>query len=489
MKISLINPPFLFPRKEEFIFSQCIGLRSLSSYLKMNGDHDVHFVDALMEGFYNVRPYANGYIVGLDFEDLIARIPAETDLIGVSAPFSQLAPVVHDIVGLAKTRFPDALVAMGGVYPSTQPQLALTSEADFIVVGEGESVLLEIAGGKNPKEIDGVYTHDSIHNEWFPPTRLIDDLDSLPFPDYSIPSMERYFKISPRKEKGRTACLFTSRGCPFDCEFCSIHPVYGKKYRFRSAGNVLEEIRYLVKQYGIRSLEIEDDNFTLKKSRTVDILEGLIHMNEKGAGLNWRTPNGVRIDTLNQEIIELIVRSNCTEIVLALEHGDPEMLRIMNKQLDLDKAFHVIEQLIRYRIPKIGLFVIVGYPGENQERFTRGLSYLQRIRSLGDNIYICANIAQPYPGTKLLARCRREGYITDQHFDNFLVRKDLMSTTHTVWITTPDFDTQEVLHRKDLLERCFDHTAKWRRVVKKLLPSQAVNVVRSIRSSLSSGWF
>lgn len=212
-------------------------------------------------------------------------------------------------------------------------------------------------------------------------------------------------------------------------------------------------------------------------------------MNEEGAGLNWRTPNGVRIDTLNQEIIELIVKSNCTEIVLALEHGDPEMLQIMNKQLDLDKAFSVIEQLIRYRIPKIGLFVIVGYPEETSERFLKGLNYLRKVRGLGGNTWISVNIAQPYPGTKLLARCRREGYITDQHFDNFLVRKDLMSTTHTVWITTPDFDTQEVLRRKDLLETCFDHTAKWRTVVKKLLPSQAVTVVRSIRSSLSSGWF
>jgi anaerobic magnesium-protoporphyrin IX monomethyl ester cyclase len=489
MKISLINPPFLFPRKEEFIFSQCIGLRSLSSYLKTKGNYDVHFIDALKEGFSNIRPYANGYIVGLDFEDLIARIPAGTDLIGVSAPFSQLAPVVHEIVGLAKRRFPDALVAMGGVYPSTQPQLALTSEADFIVVGEGESALLEIAGGKDPKEIDGVYIHESNRNEWFPPARLIDDLDSLPFPDYSIPSMDRYFKISPRKEKGRVASLFTSRGCPFDCEFCSIHPVYGKKYRFRSAGNVLEEIRYLVKRYGIRSLEIEDDNFTLKRSRTAEILEGIVHVNEEGAGLNWRTPNGVRIDTLDQEIIELIVKSNCTEIVLALEHGDPEMLQIMNKQLDLDKAFSVIEQLIRYRIPKIGLFVIVGYPEETSERFLKGLNYLKKVRGLGGNIWISVNIAQPYPGTKLLTRCWREGYITDKHFDNFLVRKDLMSTTHTVWITTPDFDAQKVLRRKDLLEECFDHTAKWRTVVKKLLPPKAVNMVRSIRSSLSSGWF
>ena len=137
MKLALINPPFLFPSKREIVFSQCLGLRSLSSYLKDNGDHTIHFIDALMLGFANVKPYANGYIVGLELDDIIYRIPQDTELIGVSAPFSQLAPIVHEVVAKAKNSFPEAVIIMGGVYPSTQPGLALTSEADFIVVGEG----------------------------------------------------------------------------------------------------------------------------------------------------------------------------------------------------------------------------------------------------------------------------------------------------------------------------------------------------------------
>lgn len=483
MKITLINPPFLFPRKEEFIISQCLGLRSLSSFLKRNGDHEIHFIDALMLGFSNVRRYGNGYIVGLDVDDIVARIPVNTDLIGVSIPFSQIAPVAHDLIDRAKTRFHHALVLMGGVYPSTQPRLALTSKADLIVVGEGEYALGEIASGKNLRNIPGVYSRGSIVDEGFPPAQQIEHLDSLPFPDYSIPLMEKYFKLSPRREKDRVASLVTSRGCPFDCDFCSIHPVYGYKYRCRSAANVLEEIQYLVKRYSIRSIEIEDDNFTLQKNRTAEILEGIIRLNQQGAGLHWRTPNGVKVDTLDDEIIRLIKDSNCSEIVLALEHGDSEMLRIMNKQLDLDRAFKVTEGFIRYGIPKITFFIIVGYPGETQERFLKSLFYLRKIRSLGGNTSLCVNIAQPYPGTKLLARCQVENYITDKNFDNFLVRRDLMSTTHTVWINTPDFDTQEVLRRKDLLLQCFDNTPKWKAMAKRYLPTRVINFIKSIRAS------
>ncbi len=484
MKITLINPPFIFPRKEEFIFSQCLGLRSLSSFLKAEGRHEVHFIDALRFGFSNIKKYASGYIVGLDIEDIIKMIPSTTDLIGVSAPFSQIAPVVHDLIEQIKLKFPNTLVVMGGVYPSTQPRLALKSKADLIVVGEGEIAIKEIADGKNPKEILGVYSHDSFNNERFPSARIVEDLDDLPLLDYSIPSMEKYFIISPRREKGCIASIITSRGCPFNCEFCSIHPIYGRKYRYRSATNVLEEIKFLVKRFGIRTLEIEDDNFTLRKRRTIEILEGIIYLNENNAHLNWRTPNGVKIDTLDEEVISLIKRSNCSEIVLALEHGDSEMLKIMDKDIDLDKAFHIIEMFIKYKIPRLSFFVIVGYPGETKERFIKGLNYLKKIRRLGGNTSLCVNIAQPYPGTRLLDRCFKEGYISDPEFDNFLIRRDLMSTGHTIWITTPDFDKEEVLRRKALLEECFDNTPKWRKMIKGFLPEPAINIIKAIRSSL-----
>ena len=481
MKIALINPPFLFPSKNEIVFSQCIGLRSISSYLKVNGNHEVHFIDALIHGFFNVEPYYNGYIVGLKIDDLVSLVPEQTELVGISAPFSQLAPVVHAIADGVKARFPDALVVMGGVYPSTQPELALTSCADFIVVGEGERALADMAANRNPLEIQGAYPRGQQLSSNFASADMIQDLDTLPFPDYSIPKMDEYFTLSQRMKRGRTASLVTSRGCPFLCEFCSITPVYGRKYRPRSPAAVLEEIKFLLEKYSIQALEIEDDNFTLQKQRTVEILEGIIRFNEKGAGLSWSTPNGVRIDTLNEEIIKLIKRSNCASITLALEHGDREMLRIMNKKLNLDAAYKVLELLVKHEIPQIGVFVLVGYPGETEARFRTSLRYLKKLRALGKNVEVCVNIAQPYPGTRLTARCREEGIIKDKDLGNFLVKKELMSTGYFVPITTPDFDATEVRRRKEQILNLF--TPKWKIGLKKLLPLSALSFLRDLKRS------
>lgn len=459
MKVCLINPPFLFPYASGFVHSHCLGLRSLSAFLK-EGGHEVAFIDALMLGFDNYRKYANGYIVGLAATEIIKRIPQDAGLIGVSVPFSILAPVAHDIAGRVKESFKDVTLVMGGVYPSTQPSLALTSKADYIVVGEGETPMKELADGAAAEAISGVYSRAHTGARAYPPARMIRDLDLLPDPDCAIPMMERYFKHSPRNFKGRIASILTSRGCPFNCEFCSIHPVYGAQWRGRSPGRVLDEIEHLAGRFAINSIEIEDDNFTLKKDRAALILEGIIRLNERGMGLQWRTPNGVMIQTLDEDIIVLMKRAGCSSITLALEHGDPEMLRIMGKKLELDHAFTVIESLVRLGIPSITIFLIVGYPGETRARFDNSLKYLSRIRALGGNITVCANIAQPYPGTALLRRCVSEGYIKDKDFGNFIKRRDMTSSRHFVAVTTPDFDAGEVLKRKEEVEGYFSEAVK-----------------------------
>jgi radical SAM superfamily enzyme YgiQ (UPF0313 family) len=417
-------------------------------------------IDALLRGFRKVTPYADGFRVGLTQSEICDLIPEDVELVGISVPFSQLAPIAHDLADMVKKIRPESLVGLGGVYPSTQPELAVSSAADFFVLGEGELPLQEIARTNSADGITGVYKTSDRILAGFSRASLVDDLDSLPWPDTDIPDIDRYFDISPRNWQQPTASIVTSRGCPFSCEFCSVHPVCGHRWRRRSPENVLGEIEDLVGRFGVLSLEFEDDNFTVQCDRASSILEGIIRMQEAGVDLEWSTPNGVRIDTLDEEFIRLAKKSRCREIVLALEHGSPSMLRIMNKRLSLDDAHQVIEWCVRHEIPKVTLFIIIGYPGETNEVFQESQRYLQSIRKLGDNIRVWVNIAQPYPGTDLLARCRAEGYIDDPDFDNFLVRRDLMSTVHCVPLTTPDFDAEEVLRRKSEVELLFNPPAE-----------------------------
>ncbi len=458
MKIALINPPFLFDMVANIAPSQCIGLRSIAAMLKRHG-HEVILIDALMQGFEQRLPYGAGILTGLSGEQIAERIPADVALIGVSAPFSQLAPVIHDIIAEIRICFPEKTIIMGGAFPSSQPQLALETLVNAIVVGEGEIPMLALANGTQ-EHIQGVYTPADIDAQAFTPAERIADLDSLPMIDDEIADMDKYFDFSPRGfTNRRTAALQTSRGCPFDCLFCSVHAVAGHTYRFRSAANVLKEIRMLIEQHQINELEIEDDNFTLMKGRAKEILQGIIQINQEGTPLAWRTPNGIRIDTLDEEMIALISASNCKEIVIALEHGDAEMQRLMNKQLDLEKAFEIIALLIRYRIPVITLFYLVGYPGETEQHFLNGLAYLRRIKQLGGNIAISPNNVQIYPGTKLAAYCEQQGWI-DKDYNDFTRNARVTGTGTTLTVSLPGLDAQSLLARRNAILEIFPHQWK-----------------------------
>ncbi|MCE5280049.1 MAG: radical SAM protein [Planctomycetaceae bacterium] len=448
MNIALINPPFLFPCRQEIALSHCLGLRSISASLKARS-HRVQFIDALAGGIDHSEPFAGGVLVGQPIGQIVAQLRSDTDLVGVSVPFSQLAHVGHRLVAAAIERLPRARVILGGVYPSTQPDLALRAGAHAIVVGEGEGVMSAIAGGAALEQIAGVYTRPLAPPQRYVSAVAAEDLDLLPRVDDDIPHLEAYFEFSPRAARGRrVASIITSRGCPFDCEFCSVHPVCGRRWRAMSAERVVDDVDYLMSRHRVRELEIEDDNFTLDASRACEVLEGFIRLGQRHGPLAWRAPNGIRIDTIDAPLAGLIARSNCTSLSVALEHGDGEMLEIMNKRLDPGRAYEALRLLTTAGVRQIVVFVIVGYPGETAQRFERSLAYLRRIRKLSRRIIPCVNIAQPYPGTRLLERCLSEGIIVSSEFADFAASPRLLSTNATVPIETADFDAAEVFRRR-----------------------------------------
>ncbi|MHB0980149.1 MAG: hypothetical protein ACYC5Q_08810 [Thermoleophilia bacterium] len=168
MKVCLVNPPFLFPRRRDAVHSHCLGLRSLSAYLRSLG-HEVSFVDALLLGFRRVRREDGGCLVGLTAEETASLVPADVELIGVSAPFSQAAREVHGLLDVLAARFPDARLVMGGVYPAAQP---------------------------------GVYARAAAAGNGFRPGEQVGDLDTLPHPDRDIPRFDEYLSLPPRGGTG-----------------------------------------------------------------------------------------------------------------------------------------------------------------------------------------------------------------------------------------------------------------------------------------------
>jgi len=253
--------------------------------------------------------------------------------------------------------------------------------------------------------------------------------------------MDRYLALSARGlEDFRTAAVVTSRGCPFDCAFCSVHPVYGRTWRAASPDRVLREVIHLIEAYDIDHIEFEDDNLTLDIRRAEQILRGLIEIRKTLKPITWEDPNGIRIDTLTPDFIRLAKDSGCRCLYLALEHGDDEMRRLMRKRLKAEAVQRAVQWAAEAGISVL-LFFMVGFPGETRERFERGVEFCRNLRSLGADRFEVF-IAKPYPGTALLDQCRENGYLRYPDLQNLVFNMD------TVAIETPDFDAAEVLRRR-----------------------------------------
>lgn len=452
MRFCFINPPWFYSEKIEFI-SHNLGLGYVMAFLEANG-HQVQFIDALAEGINNKiqvnTKYQSVWRYGLSYESIAEKIDKNADYIGITGPFTDSAMVIRELITAIKKKYPEKCIIVGGVYPSTLPQWVLDSGADIAVKGEGELPILSLAQGEKIQNIKGFIYKQGEHIIDSGAADAIKNLDVIPFPSYTKRPVDFYFTWSPRGEKKkRTVSMITSRGCPFECNFCSIHPVYGKNWRARSPENVLEEIEFLVAKHSITHIEFEDDNFTLRPERASAILDGIIEINKKRAQndqLTWSAPNGVRIDTLTENLVIKMKESSCHALCIALESGDPYILKRMNKRLNFQKVEEIIKLLVKYRI-NCNAFVIIGYPGETEERFLNSVDFTLKLKKLGLTS-ISVLVATPYPGTALFDECKKKGYLRYPDVENVLFTAQYSSyQKHFVQIETPDFSADDVMRR------------------------------------------
>lgn len=468
MKISLINPPWYINQDkfdDEKKLSQCLGLGYIASYLTLHG-YRVEIIDALADGLDRMIQviYNNQRLlrIGQAYEQIVDRIPKDTGLIGISVPFSNVSTIVKELSSYIRNKFRDIPIVVGGIHPSTFAHDMLNNDINYVIRGEGELPLLDLVSGKEPRKIKGlVYREGSeiIDNGL---SEQIENLDEIPFPLRSEELIERYLSCSPRGQKNkRSLSLITSRGCPYDCSFCSVHPVSGYRWRLRSPENVLREISYYIDTYGVNHVEFEDDNLTLDAKRAEKIFDGICSLKNR---ITWAVNNGVRVDTLSGVLIEKMKRSGCIQINLAIESGNEKVLGLMNKKLSLKKVEEVVALCSRLKIPTLGFF-LVGYPGETKITFQETVKFVKGLRRLGMK-RIGAMIVNAYPGTKLYDYCRKKGYLAKDINQHIFVESDYVS------IVTEDFDKELVIYWRDSLEGIFI-PIRWRikHLIRLILPT------------------
>jgi len=413
-KVLLIMPPATISSEYTKELQPPLGLAYIASCLE--NDYNVKIIDAVAEG-WNEEYVQNGLTTyGLSMDELSRKIKEfNPDVIGVSCLFSMQYKNAHKVCAVAKRINNEIITIMGGAHPTALPEETLKdNNVDIVLLAESDFTTKElldlIQKGEDISKIDGIAYKEENKIIIKPKTKFIDNLDSIPFPARHLLPMEKYFKINlPHGVSSRfspNTPLITSRGCPANCIFCSIHSIWGRKYRARSVQNIITELKQLKEKYGIKEIQFEDDNLTFDKKRALDLFEAMIR--EK-LNLAWTTPNGVALWSLDQELLLKMKESGCYRLCLAIESGDQEFLtKTIKKPLSLEKVKELMYWIKKYKF-ETDAFFVVGFPDETLEQLKNTFKFAQNLGTDNVSFYL----ATPYPGTELYENCCKKGYLNN----------------------------------------------------------------------------
>lgn len=431
-KVMLFIPPvFTFKQNVDVNPMPPLGLAYLGAVLESR-DIEVKIFDCLVEGWDNRVEMGDDIIrIGTPFS-LVEKMIEEykPDIVGVNSLFTTQRKNAHQICTLAKKVNGSIVTVMGGSHPTVLADLVLKDEnVDFAVLGEGEETIIDlvdfIEGKKDISSLDGIGYREKDEIKIIPKTRFIEDLDKLPFPARHLLNMEKYFGLKAShgtRKKKRFSPIVTSRGCPASCTFCSAHKAWGKRFRYRSAENVIAEMKHIKDQYGIEEIMFEDDNVTLNVKRAGKLFDLMV---EEKLNLVWDTPNGIAAWTLNEELIRKMKKSGCYKLNFPIETGNQYVMdNIIKKPVNLDK----VKPLVSYA-RKIGLdltlFFVIGMPGETEDQIWDSF----RLSKEMDVYFPHISIATPYPGSELYDLCVEEKYLGDDFsLDDLFIRSFCIST-------------------------------------------------------------
>jgi len=384
-----------------------IAFAYLSAYIARYG-YRATIVDGIAEGLNRVWPIPSrpGFqCQGLTFDEILQRIPEETDVVGFSAMFSGEWPILRALIERVRAKLPNALLIAGGEHMTALPEFSLRDcpALDLAVRGEGEHSFYEIletyrANG-DFAAVNGVAFLDAegryVEQAGLPRIREIDD---IPWPLWPEGYLEQFWRSgkSYGVQTARDMPIMASRGCPYRCTFCSNPTMWTTRYILRDVDDLVAEIKSYMKRYDITALQFYDLTAITKKRWTVDFCNRLV---AEGIDIKWSLPSGTRSEALDAETLGLLKKTHCNYLVYAPESGSPETLEKIKKRIDLDKLTQSVLEAKRQGIV-VRTNLIIGFPHESRRHVLETIRFGLYLAWKGaDEVTI--NIFSPYPGTEI----------------------------------------------------------------------------------------
>ena len=397
--------------------------------------HNFPYTEAILTAVLKREGYSvdniDANINNLSEKDLERELRERNpDIIGIGQMALEYKDCIHKSFEIIKKVNPNIITLTGGIYPTLSPEIVTKDKnIDYVIFGEGEDRILKLLNAIKNKtgfeEIDGLaYRKDGevIIN---PQNKLkAVDLDSLPLPDYSGFDMQRYTNYQQKYtqnfkfKKLPVGITMTSRGCPFQCTFCSSRELYSQKLRTMSVERVLREVDMLINDYGVRELIFVDDSLLWPKERAIKIMDGLIERKKQGKDIVWKS-NNLGIHSMDDEILDKMKESGCYQVIVSIESGCPATLDRMKKPVNLEKATEVLKKIKERGFDSVSSNFVIGMPGDTWDDIREGFSYVDDLVNKELLHYVVFHIATPFPKTELYEICKREKCIPeDFSFEN-----------------------------------------------------------------------
>jgi len=396
--VILINSPIILNRKsDQYLYSEGdeksnypMGLLYIAGYLEQKGVS------------VKVLDVAAAHLMLEDILQTVAE--AHPILVGISA----MTPGIRSAVTIAREirirLGRNVSIALGGSHVNSDETFIQRYPVfDFCVIGEGEKTTYDaFVKLKEGRDVHGLLQGESI-----------DDLDALPFPARHLIDIHRYFRDEERRQGQRPAAtMLGSRGCPYHCSFCSI-PVIRHKVRYRSAGNIVDEMEAIYESCGGR-YSFVDDVLTLSKKRTIELCDEIIRRRLK---VKWC--GMTRANTLTEKMVRHLSAAGCNDLFIGVESGNQRIRNeVIGKEITDDQIREAVKLCRKHDI-HTNLFLMIGFPTESLHEVEDTIRIGQRVHA--DLIGI--RITVPFPGTKIFEYAEQEGMIPPDLVDRYIQGK------------------------------------------------------------------
>jgi anaerobic magnesium-protoporphyrin IX monomethyl ester cyclase len=408
VKILLLNPPMNYGA-----YNEAGRIYLDQSYPPLG----LAYVAAVLEKQkYNVKVFD---FVDTPFENVEKIIRTEKpQIVGISCNLTDYRWASFELARIIKEIDPEIKVIMGGSHATHMyEQILANFPVDVIVRFEGELTFLDlvksIEASSDLRNVKGIAFRNNdriIKNEDRPP---ITDLDSIPFPAYHFFNFEKYVHYSsPARFNGKkvselkSSNLMASRGCPFNCKYCSVTKYWRGHCRLRSARNVVDEMEMLHEEYGVTHFNFFDDVFTLNSERVIEICKEIIR---RKLNVCWECVT--RVDFISMEMLRWMKRGGCLSISYGVESGSPTVLQAIDKRQTRDqivRAFQITHD--------VGIFayilLMIGNPHESDQSIDETIELLRIVKP--DKIR--TTLTMVYPATDLYEICKEKGLINDEYW-------------------------------------------------------------------------